>query len=67
MDINILVFGPEAHAESSEVESEVTTDSVARDSWLYISCLIAPIIDSEMIVARHVGVRSKRSRISVTL
>jgi hypothetical protein len=63
VDINILDFGPEAHTESSEVEFEITTDPVARDSWLYISRLIAPIIDSEMIVARHFGVRNKAPKI----
>jgi hypothetical protein len=59
VDINIPDFGPEAHTESSEVEFEITTDSVAGDSWLYMGRLMAPIIDSETIVARHVGVRNK--------
>ena len=56
VDINTLDSRPEAHAESGEVESETTTDSVTQDSWLYISRLVAPIVDSsETIVARHFG------------
>jgi hypothetical protein len=37
VDINTLDSRPEAHAESGEVESETMTDSVTRDSWLYMS------------------------------
>ena len=37
-------------------ESGTTTDSDTQDSWLYISRLMAPIVDSsETIVARHFG------------
>jgi hypothetical protein len=55
VDTNILDFRPEAHTESGEVEFEITTDSVGWDSWLYISCLVAPITDGETIEARHFG------------